>query len=157
MLIATQILLILAVLLNGVVYGTDACAAVIMRPAYARLDDETMTVVTGWGHHYGDRRMPVIGAGGVLSVVTAIPAAVAAGAVPSAVLATAGLVSLLLWLTIYTRIAKPINDKQKRAATTGNIPADARALQERWDSVVNLRVALQAIVIGVLCAAIALT
>jgi hypothetical protein len=157
MTIATEVLLIVAVLLNGVVYGTDACAAVVMRSAYARVDDDTMTRLAGWGHYYGDRRMPVFGVGGLVSVLIAISVAALAGATIGAILAAVALTSLLLWLLIYTRIAKPINEQQKRAAKTGEIPADARALQERWDSVLNLRVGLQAIAIGALCTAVALT
>jgi hypothetical protein len=157
MTVATEVLLILAVLFNGVVYGTDACAAVVMRSAYARVDDDTMTRVAGWGHHYGDRRMPVFGVGGLITVLIAISVAALAGATVGAILAGVALTSLLLWLLIYTRTAKPINEQQKRAAKTGEIPADARALQERWDNVLNLRVGLQAIAIGALCTAIALT
>jgi hypothetical protein len=36
--VLSQIVAIFAVLATAVVYGTDMCAALIMKPAYARLD-----------------------------------------------------------------------------------------------------------------------
>jgi len=65
-------------------------------------------------------------------------------------------VALVVWLTVYVRVAKPVNTEQTAAAQSGITPPNARALQEKWDSVINVRVALQAIAVAGLCTAIAL-
>jgi hypothetical protein len=41
------------------------------------------------------------------------------------------------------------------AALADQVPADARQLQARWDSVINLRVALQTLALTGLCVALA--
>jgi hypothetical protein len=58
-------------------------------------------------------------------------------------------------LILYTRIAKPINTALTTAALADRIPDDARALQARWDSIINLRAALQGFALAALCASIA--
>ncbi|WP_433653905.1 DUF1772 domain-containing protein [Nocardia sp. CA-128927] len=151
-----QVLGIVAVLANAVVYGTDACYALITRSVYARLDDATVTASAGWGHYYGDRRMPIVGISGVVTaVLTAVLAAVG-GLSEAAVAAGIAVVALVSWLAIYVRVAKPVNQLQTAAAQAGTTPPNARALQDKWDSVVNARVALQFIAVAALSAAIAL-
>ncbi|MFD3425705.1 DUF1772 domain-containing protein [Nocardia fluminea] len=157
MLIVTgQIIATAAVLANAVVYGTDVCAAVIMRSVYRKLDDATVTISAGWGHYYGDRRMPVAGAGGVITAVLTLLIALLAGQIGAAVAAGIAVAALLAWLALYVRIAKPINAKQTAAAHSGIIPADARALQDKWDSILKYRVTLQFVAIAGLCAALIL-
>ncbi|WP_280385397.1 DUF1772 domain-containing protein [Nocardia wallacei] len=146
-----QVLAVLAVLGNGIVYGADATASLIMRSSYRHLDDATMTTVAGWGHYYGDRRMPFAGAGGVITAALTIPAAAIAGHAAAAVAAGIAVAALLAWLGFYVRIAKPVNDAQTAAARSGVIPSDARALQEKWDSILGFRVGLQAVAIVTLC------
>lgn len=157
MLIVTgQIIATLAVLSNAVVYGTDASCALITRSAYRKLDDATVTVSAGWGHYYGDRRMPVFGAGGAVTAVLTLLIALLAGQIGAAVAAGITVVALLTWLAFYVTIAKPINSQQTAAAQSGIIPANARALQDKWDSILKYRVTLQVIAIAGLCAALAL-
>ncbi|MFD4352381.1 DUF1772 domain-containing protein [Nocardia sp. NPDC058519] len=157
MLIVTgQIIAAVAVLANAIVYGTDVCGAVIMRSVYRKLDDATVTVSAGWGHYYGDKRMPVFGVGGVVTAVLTLVIAIAAGRIGAAVAAGITVAALLTWLAFYVRIAKPINTQQTAAAQTGIIPADARALQDKWDSILKYRVTLQFIAIAGLCAALIL-
>ncbi|MEV6100603.1 DUF1772 domain-containing protein [Nocardia sp. NPDC051981] len=151
-----QFLAALAVLANAVVYGTDWCAALIMRSVYRRLDDASVTVSAGWGHYYGDKRMPIFGAGGVVTAALTLIVAVVSGHTGAAVAAAVALVALIAWLAFYVKVAKPVNTAQKAAAQSGVIPADARALQDRWDSIINLRVALQFIALSGLLAALAL-
>ncbi|GAB0101623.1 DUF1772 domain-containing protein [Nocardia sp. JMUB6875] len=152
-----QILAALAVLANAVVYGTDWSVALITRSVYRdHLDDATMTISAGWGHYYGDKRMPVFGAGGVITAVLALGFAIAAGQFGAAAAAGIALAALLTWLACYVLIAKPVNTAQTAAAQTGVIPANARALQAKWDSILNLRVALQTIALAGLLAALAL-
>ncbi|MEV0682544.1 DUF1772 domain-containing protein [Nocardia sp. NPDC050378] len=157
MLVVTgQIIATVAVLANAVVYGTDVCGAVIMRSVYRKLDDATVTVSAGWGHYYGDKRMPVIGAGGIVTAVLTLLIALLAGRLGAAVAAAITVAALFIWLALYVRIAKPINSQQTAAALSGIIPPDARALQNKWDSILKYRVTLQFTAIAGLCAALIL-
>ncbi|TDP43244.1 hypothetical protein [Nocardia ignorata] len=157
MLVTTgQIIATVAVLANAVVYGTDVCGAVIMRSVYRKLDDATVTVSAGWGHYYGDKRMPVIGAGGIVTAVLTLLIALLAGQPGAAVAAAITVAALFTWLALYVRIAKPINSQQTAAALSGIIPPDARALQNKWDSILKYRVTLQFTAIAGLCAALIL-
>ncbi|WP_040813690.1 hypothetical protein [Nocardia concava] len=152
-----QILAALAILANAVVYGTDWSVALITRSVYRdHLDDATMTISAGWGHYYGDKRMPIFGAGGVITAVLALGIAIAAGQFGAAAAAGIALAALLTWLACYVLIAKPVNTAQTAAAQTGVIPANARALQTKWDSILNLRVALQTVALAGLLTALAL-
>ncbi|WP_328390160.1 DUF1772 domain-containing protein [Nocardia sp. NBC_00416] len=153
--LSIQILVVLAVLANAVVYGTDVLAALVMRSVYRRLDDATMTLSAGWGHYYADRRMPPVGITGVLSALVAGVLAAIAGSALSAVSAGLAVAALVLWLVLYARIAKPINTAQKAAAQSGIVPANARELQDRWDSIIYARVALQTFVLIALLVALA--
>ncbi|MEV6059490.1 DUF1772 domain-containing protein [Nocardia asteroides] len=157
MLIATgQIVAIAAVLANAVIYGTDVCATVITRSVYRKLDDATVTLSAGWGHYYGDKRMPIAGIGGVVTAVLTLVIALCAGQIGAAVAAGITVAALLTWLGFYVRVAKPINTRQTAAALSGVVPADARALQDRWDSILKYRVALQFLALAGLCAALIL-
>jgi hypothetical protein len=71
-----QLVALLAIVSTGIVYGTDAFCALVQRPALARVDDATLTVVMGNVHRYGDRRMP---APGILGLIAAAVASVLAG------------------------------------------------------------------------------
>ncbi|MGM7646415.1 DUF1772 domain-containing protein [Nocardia sp. JW2] len=154
--VSGQIIATVAVLANAVVYGTDVCGAVIMRSVYRKLDDATVTVSAGWGHYYGDKRMPVVGAGGIVTAVLTLLIALLAGQLGAAAAAGLAVAALLTWLALYVRIAKPINSRQTAAALSGIIPADARALQDKWDSILKYRVTLQFTAIAGLCAALIL-
>ena len=157
MLIVTgQVIAALAVRANAGVYGTDISCAVITRSVYRKLDDATVTISAGWGHYYGDKRMPVFGAGGVVKAVLPLVIALLAGQIGAAVAAAITVAALLTWLGFYVRVAKPINTQQTAAAQSGIIPADARALQDKWDSILKYRVTLQGIAIAGLCAALIL-
>ncbi|MFG3619480.1 DUF1772 domain-containing protein [Nocardia sp. NPDC047654] len=157
MLILTgQAVATVAVLANAVVYGTDVCGAVITRSVYRKLDDAAVTMSAGWGHYYGDKRMPVVGAGGVVTAVLTLLIALLAGQIGAAVAAGITVAALFTWLAFYVRVAKPINTQQTAAAQSGIIPADARALQDKWDSILKYRVTLQFIAIAGLCAALIL-
>lgn len=142
---------LVTVLSTGVVYGTDVFCAVVMRPALARVDDGALVAVMGYVHRYGDRRMPVPG---VLGVVAAAVGAVAAAAnahwVQAAAAGTA-LAALLIWLLLYTRLSAPINRQLTTAAETGQVLPNGRALQAKWDSVINARAALQGLAVAASC------
>ncbi|MCM6773898.1 DUF1772 domain-containing protein [Nocardia sp. CDC159] len=150
-----QILAALAVLTNAVVYGTDTVAALVTRSVHRRLDDTTMTLSAGWGHYYADLRMPPIGITGLVSALLATVLAGVGGYTVPAVSAGLSVLALVAWLVLYARIAKPVNTAQKAAAQTGTIPPDARALQERWDSILHPRVGLQMVALIALLVTIA--
>jgi hypothetical protein len=145
-----------AVLANAVVYDTDVTGAVITRSVNRKLDDVAMTMSAGWGHYYADKRMPIVGAVGVVTAVLTLLIALSAGQIGVAVAAAITVAALLTWFAFYVRIAKPINSQQTAAAQSGIIPPDARALQEKWDSILLYRVTLQFIALAGLCAALIL-
>ncbi|WP_280420701.1 DUF1772 domain-containing protein [Nocardia carnea] len=150
-----QLLAALAVVTNAVVYGADAVAALVTRSVNARLDDITMTLSAGWGHYFADSRMPPVGITGLLSALAAAALAGLGGYPVSAAAAAVAVVTLVVWLVLYARIAKPVNTAQKAAALSGEIPDNARALQQRWESIIFLRVGLQATALVALTVAIA--
>ena len=144
-----------ALLATGVIYGTDVFSAVVLRPAMAAVDDETLTQAAGRVHEYGDRRLPVPGAIGILSAALSAAFAALAGDPASSALGWAAFVVLLVWLALYARVAAPINRELTAAARTHVTPPGARALQRRWDGVINVRAALQAVALTLLLAVLA--
>ena len=127
-----------------------------MRPTYAALDDATMTRVVGLGHRYGNARMPLPG---ILSVVAGAATTLVAfltGRPAAGVAAGIALLLLLIWLVLFNRVSLPINKVFIEAAEAGRVPAEARRLQERWDSIINLRATLQGVALLGFCLTLAL-
>src|SRR4051812_6307697 len=62
-----EILASLAILANAVIYGTDVFGAIVLRPAIAAVDDRTLTQLLGHIHRIADRRLPAIGAAGLIA------------------------------------------------------------------------------------------
>ncbi|MCV7091174.1 DUF1772 domain-containing protein [Mycobacterium interjectum] len=150
----TRAAVLLAVLGTAVVYGTDVFCAMVMRPALALVDDDALVAVTGRVHRYGDRRMPVPGVLGVVAAtLTTVLAAVGAHWA-QAIAAGAALVPLLIWLVLYTRVSAPINRQLTAAAEAGQPLANGRALQAKWDSIIDVRAILQGLAVVALCAAL---
>ncbi|MFC9967999.1 hypothetical protein ACFVH4_27530 [Nocardia ignorata] len=81
---------------------------------------------------------------------------VVSGQIGAAVAAGITVAALLTWLTLYARIAKPINTQQTAAALSGIIPSDARALQDKWDTILKYRVTLQLTALAGMCTALIL-
>jgi hypothetical protein len=145
----------LAVLSNAVIYGTDVFGAIVQRPAMAAVDDRTLTQALGHIHLIADVRFKAIGIAGLIAAIaTTIAAAVSGHWISTGAGAVASL-ALITFLILYTRIAKPINTALTTAALADRIPDDARGLQARWDSIINLRAALQGFALAALCASIA--
>jgi Domain of unknown function (DUF1772) len=145
-----------AALCTAVIFGIDVLAAVVLRPAYREIDDHTLVQITGRAHRFGDQRLPLPG---ILSVVLAVGAAVAAfgsGNTQAGIPAATGLALLLFWLVLFNRIALPINKTLIAASYAGQTPSNARALQDRWESIINLRSVLQGMALLAFCLAIAL-
>jgi hypothetical protein len=151
----TEILTVLAVLANAVIYGTDVFGAIILRPAIAAVDDRTLTQLLGHIHRIADRRFAVIGALGLVAAVAMAAVAAASGNWVSATAGALATVALIVFLAIYARISKPVNTTLTAAALADRVPSDARQLQARWDSVINGRVALQTVALIALCVALA--
>lgn len=143
MLAASHAFASLAVLSAGVIYGTDVFSAVVLRPAMAALTDQELTQAAGRIHQYGDQRLPLPGVAGTVAAAAAAISAGIAGHAAAAALAGAALVALLGWLALYLRIAAPINRRMTRAAHDHETPADIRAMQNRWDSIITTRAVLQ--------------
>jgi len=142
---------LVTVLGTGVVYGTDVFCAMVMRPALAQVGDDVLVAVMGYVHRYGDRRMPVPGVLGVVAAaVGAVAAAASAHWVQAAAAGTA-LAALLMWLLLYTRFSAPINRQLTAAAETGALLPNGRALQVKWDSLIDARAALQGVAVAASC------
>jgi hypothetical protein len=144
-----RIAALIAALGTAVVYGTDVFCAMVQRPALAAIDDRALVAVMGNVHRYGDRRMPLPGAVGIVAAATSAVLAAAAGRWAQAVPAATAVALLMLWLMLYAQISKPIN-LQLTAAACGT-PPDARALQGKWDRIINARAIIQGLAVTSLC------
>jgi Domain of unknown function (DUF1772) len=147
---------IAAALCTGVIFGTDALAALVLRPAYAEIDDRSLVQIVGRTHRFGGRRLPVPGVGSVVAAAAAVVFALVAHQPGAGIAAAAGLALLLVWLILFNRISLPINKVFIAASETGETMPGARALQDRWDSIINLRATLQGAALLAFCVAIAL-
>jgi hypothetical protein len=147
----------LAALACAVVYGTDVFAALVLRPALRTLDDGALVQAAGRIHQYADQRMPIPGAASMLAAAAGTLTAILAGDTLQAVLSGGALVALTAWLGLYLRVAAPINRTLSHSAAAHEIPADARTLQARWDSIIGPRVALQTTALALLGSVLAVT
>jgi Domain of unknown function (DUF1772) len=145
----------LAILANAVIYGTDVFGAIVQRPAIAAVDDRTLTQSLGHIHRVADRRLKVITISGLITAIATTALAAASGHWVSTAGGALATLAVIIFIAIYTRIAKPVNTALTAAALADRVPDNARELQARWDSVINGRVALQTIALAALCAALA--
>ena len=155
MIIFSQILAAVALLASAIIYGTDVFCAIVQRPALAQVSDGALTSVMGRVHEYGDRRLPLPGVIGLIAAALAAITAGIAGHAAAAAAAAAAVALQVVWLVIYLRISAPVNHVLTSAARAGHVPADARSLQLRWDSVITARAILQAAAAIALCVALA--
>jgi hypothetical protein len=149
-----RITALIAVLGTAVVYGTDAFCAIVQRPAIAAVDDRALVAVMGQVHRYGDRRMPVPGAIGIVATAASAVLACVAGRWGQAIPAAIALVLLLVWMVLYVRVSKPINGRLTAAAMAGETLPNARELQEKWDRIINARAVIQCLAVAALCLAL---
>ncbi len=145
---------LIGVLGTAVVFGTDVFCAMVQRPALALVDDRTLVAVTGNVHRYGDRRMPIPGAVGLIAAAASALTAAAAGRWTTAASAATAVALLLVWLVLYLRVSAPINRQLTAAAEADHVPANARALQANWDRIINARATLQGLAVCALCIAL---
>jgi len=147
----TRIAALVTVLGTGVVYGTDVFCAMVMRPALARVDDSALVAVIGQVHRYGDRRMPLPGVLGILAALVCLVGAAVAANWAQAIAAGIAVAALLTWLLLYTRMSAPINRQLTAAAVAGTVLPNGRALQAKWDSIIDVRAVLQAVAVAACC------
>ena len=147
--IGQMISLAFALLGAAAVYGTDVFFCVVGRTALAHVSDATLVETMGRLHEAADRRMPIFGVIGIVGALASI--AFSRVSWPWALSAVAAQV---LWIVVYRSVAAPVNAELTRHARAGSVPADARALQARWDSVIVLRVLLMGFVVVALAAAL---
>jgi Domain of unknown function (DUF1772) len=150
-----EILAGLAILANAVIYGTDVFGAIILRPAIAAVDDRTFTQLLGHIHRIADRRLAAITVGGLLAAIATTALAAAGGHWLSAAAGGLAVLALIGFVGVYNAVSKPVNKALTAAALADRVPADARRLQARWDSVINARVLLQAVALAALCVGLA--
>lgn len=151
----THIAALIAVLGVAVVYGTDVFCAVVMRPALASLGDDAVVAVMGRVHRYGDRRMPIPGALGLVAAATSGILAALAEHWMQATAAGVAVLLLVLWLGLYTRVSAPINRQLTAATNTGRTLTNGRALQTSWDRIIGARALLQGVALAALCVVLA--
>ena len=130
---------------TAIIYGTDLFCALVLCPAANDASDRSVVELIGRVHHYGDRRLPPPGIAAIIAaaIVTAF-ADTATGRASAAV----ALIALLAWLVIYLRVSAPVNKRLREAAASNTVPDDTRALQQRWQSVIWYRAALQTIALA---------
>ncbi|MBV8785788.1 MAG: DUF1772 domain-containing protein [Mycobacterium sp.] len=151
---AAKLFIVIALLGTAVIYGTDVFCALVQRPAMAAIDDRALVAAMGNVHRYGDRRMPAPGMIGIAAALVGAILAATAGRWPQAIAGATAVVLLLIWLALYLRISAPINRQLTAAATAGDTPANARALQRDWDRIINVRALIQGMAVVALCAAL---
>jgi hypothetical protein len=138
-----NVLHVSAILSIGVLYGVDVFFTVIGRKALSQSSDAGMTEVIGRIHEVADVRMPIFGAVALVSTL-ALAAAQWFNSAPASALAWSltALIAQIVFLVVYSAVSKPVNVALTRAAQSGQVPANARLLQNRWDSVITLRAGL---------------
>jgi hypothetical protein len=137
--IISQALLVIAILTAGVIYGTDMFHALVVRKAITLSKDGSIADLIGHTHLIADKRMPAIGIASVVS--TALCFILNFKNAYTMCLLGAALLMLLAHLYLYMTIAKPVNKEMSDAAVSNIVPANIRALQSRWESVINYRAA----------------
>ncbi|MFB6522891.1 DUF1772 domain-containing protein [Streptomyces sp. NPDC056401] len=148
-------LAVVATMANAVVYGTDVFSALVQRPAMAHVDDAALTSAMGQIHRFGDSRMPIPGVFGLVATVGTAAVAGFEGKTTPSVASGVAAVALVVWLAIYNKVSAPVNKELTGAALDCRVAPDARGLQRTWDSVINVRVLLQAVALGGMCVALA--
>ncbi|MBD3886680.1 DUF1772 domain-containing protein [Phormidium tenue FACHB-886] len=145
---------VLAVLCTGVVYGVDVFFAVVGRRALAESDNAAIADVMGRLHQVADARMPIFGVTGLLATIAL--AAVSPIGTPASWLALSAIAGLLVQLSLYLVVAKPINTKMTEAAQRKEVLSDIRELQNRWDSVIVARAIAMTLAVSCLVTAASL-
>lgn len=126
------------ILSTAVVCGTDMFFLTVGRPALRLASSSAGTEVMGFLHMFGDARMPIWGVSAILSNI--LLAVFSSG--EQRWFYFASLFMLILFIAIYNRLSKPINQIQTEAAKTGANLNNGRELQASWDRSLFMRVPL---------------
>ena len=143
MVIIDQILLSVAVLSAGIIYGTDGFHAIAGKKALSLSKDSSLADVVGHTHHVADKRMPVVGVTSIICTVLFL--LINRANTTLVIFSGAALTMLLAHLALYLVIAKPVNAKISAAAVSNTVPPDIRQLQKKWDSAIFYRTAFLAL------------
>ena len=112
-----EILAGLAILANGVIYGTDVFGAIVLRPAIAAVDDRTLTQLLGHIHRIADVRLRNIAVVGLITAVATAAVAAASGHWVSAAAGALAALALIIFIGVYNRVSKPVNTGADRSGT----------------------------------------
>jgi hypothetical protein len=126
---------------TAVIFGTDMFFLTVGRPALRLASQSAATEVMGFVHLFGDRRMPIWG---ILAIVSNL-LLVLFGTRGHRTFYLLSLSMLILFVVIYNRFSKPINQLQTEAAKNGGRLDNARLLQASWDRSLMMRVPLLSI------------
>lgn len=132
-----------AILSVGVVYGDEIFFTVVGRKALSLSTDAAMTEVMGRIHEVADKRMPIFGAAGIiLSLLLAITQVIDSVFTSAFVWILIALIAQVVYLILFSAVAKPIQVQLTRAALSGQFPNNSRVLQNRWGRVIPLQAGL---------------
>jgi hypothetical protein len=98
--------------------------------------------------------MPIFGVMGLLA--TSAFAAVSPIGTTTSWLTLIAITGVLVQLSLYLTVAKPINTKMTEAAQRKQVLSDIRELQNRWDSVIVARAMAMTLAVGCLIMAASL-
>jgi hypothetical protein len=104
-----QILLTIAILTTGIIYGTDVFFAVVGKKASRMSKDSSIADLLGHIHLVADKRIPIIGIASVAS--TSLSVFLIGINHISGKLTSMSLLFVLIHLILYLTVAKPINKK----------------------------------------------
>jgi drug/metabolite transporter (DMT)-like permease len=102
-------------------------------------------------HQFADRRLRLPGIAGLAFTVAGTAFVAGADRLGATIAGIVGVIASVMWLVIYSRISAPINARLTAAALSGETPLDTKLLQQRWDSVITARSALQLLMMLSLC------
>src|SRR5262249_10913696 len=123
---------------TAVVLGTDMFFLTIGRPALRLASPSAGTEIMGFFHLFADARMPIWGVSATLcNLLLAV-----FSRSEQRWFYLASLLMLILFVVIYARLSKPINQIQTEAAKAGKSLNNARELQASWDRSLIIRVPL---------------
>ncbi|KAA6465406.1 DUF1772 domain-containing protein [Acidobacteria bacterium AB60] len=128
----------IGILSTAVIFGTDVFFLTIGRAALRRASVPALTEVMGFFHLFADARMPAWGIAAILSNLLLAFLSRSAGRW----LYLASFSMLVLFVIVYTRTSKPINQTQSEAAVSGKSLVNGRELQDSWDRLLFIRVPL---------------
>jgi hypothetical protein len=147
----SHVLVVIAILNVGIIYGTDLFSLIVLRPALARVDDQTLVAIMGRVHQFADRRLRLPGIAGLAFTVAGAAFVAGVDRLGATIAGIVGVIASVMWLVIYSRISAPINARLTAATLSGETPLDTRLLQQRWDGVITARSALQLLTLLSLC------